>query len=195
MQLFALVNLGNSISIDFIPCTGEHSGGEDGFACYKPVSRVVDVALQRTATLCLDLHGNIVDVKFFALGSCHRELYILTWCIVDACRGPGSRASCRSYQRTIAIHVAIRIQSFVFHGSCCGIAVDYRLVFISFVQCPRSRKRVATTQLNTIDSDSSVDRLRAYRSSNRTVEGTSSRNGHFSIERLDECAVLVVDRE
>ena len=153
------------------------------------------MTLQRTATLCLDFHGNIVDVEFLALRSSHRELHILIGGVVNAGSSPCTRTSGRCYQCAKAINIAVSLQSFVFYCCCCSIAVDGSLRFIGIIQCPCSRKRVATAQLNAIDGDSSIDRLRAYRCSNGTIEGTGSRDIHFGIERLDERAVLVVDRE
>ena len=106
-QTVTLIDGDNILTADFVPGAGHHARGKDGLASDEAVSRVIDMALQRAATLCLDLHGDIGDVELLALRGSDGKLHILRRVVVNAGSGPGTRLAVRGYQGTIAVHVAI----------------------------------------------------------------------------------------
>ena len=143
------------------------------------------MTLQRTTTLCLDLHRNAVDIKLPAFWGSNCKLHILVL-VVDSCCRPRTSTASRSYQSSIAIDIAISPKSFVFHVSGSSITCDGSLFFVSIVHGPSYREGVAATQLNNLNSNGYAHALVALRGSHRAVILTYGGQIHLGIERLDE---------
>ena len=185
-QLLALFYLDNILALYFVPSASQRCiGRENGLACHKAISRIINVTLECSTTLCLDIHSNAVDVQLLALRSSNGKLHILVL-IVDGCCGPCASTARRSYQGTISIDISISLKTLVFNVCSSGITCNGSLCLVSIVHGPTDGEGVATAQLNNLDSNGYVDTLVALCGSHRAVILTYSGQIHLGIKRLDE---------